>query len=236
MCIPLRYYDTELQKQLINSYVSGLMSYRARKRMRNLLQQLPDFEARLLQVEAEFQALHMDLLPNKPKFELWGKIQERLGWQTVRWWQKINFWRAGTGALAFSLMLSVGVQLQDLENVESEYVPISYVGILNADNTQASLAVAVHRATDAGDAPWMMTLHLTQPWSQLEEVASLWITDNKGHKLSMGQIQVKDTQEFVLTASQWQFIQGAVWMELIADNSGGIILQGRCLSLAQWSS
>ncbi|WP_065187807.1 hypothetical protein [Shewanella woodyi] len=237
MRIPLRYYDPALQKQLIHSYVSGLMSYRARLRMRGLLQQLPELEAQLLIAEADFQLLNANLAQDAPSAKSWKQIQSRLGWQVERWWQKINYWRATSAALALSLLVTITAQvyLPDQDTL-SEYVPISYVGILNADDTEASLAAAVHRATDAEDAPWMMTLHLTQPWSESAEPASLWITDSRGRKRSMGPVQSQDTQQFQLTDSQWQFIQGAVWMELIADNNGRVILQGKCLSLKQWQS
>ncbi|MEC4725022.1 hypothetical protein HWQ46_05575 [Shewanella sp. D64] len=236
MRVPLRYYNPELQRLLINSYVSGFMSYRARRRMSSLLKQIPQLEDQLLMVEAQLQSLNINQVQGLPKAQVWNKIEAQLGWQVVRWWQKINYWRASSGALALSLLLVITLQFQSPRDVSSEYVPISYVGILNGHDSTASLAAAVHRETDAPNAPWMMTLHLTQPWSESDEVASLWITDNKGRKLSMGPIQVKDTQQFLLTAPQWQFIQGAVWMELIADNSGKVILQGQCLSLKQWDS
>lgn len=236
MRVPLRYYNPELQRLLINSYVSGFMSYRARRRMSSLLKQIPQLGDQLLMVEAQLQSLNINQVQSLPKAQVWNKIEAQLGWQVVRWWQKINCWRAISGALALSLLLVITLQFQGPRDVSSEYVPISYVGILNGHDSTASLAAAVHRQTDAPNAPWMMTLHLTQPWSESDEAASLWITDNKGRKLSMGSIQVKDTQQFLLTAPQWQFIQGAVWMELITDNSGRVILQGQCLSLKQWNS
>ena len=236
MRVPLRYYDPKLQRLLINHYVSGSMSYRARRRMSSLLQQIPQLEEQLLMVEAQLQSLHTNQVQVPPKAQVWNKIEAQLGWQAISWWQKVNYWRASSGALALSLLLVLTLQIQDPSEVSSEYVPISYVGILNGDDSTASLVAAVHRESDAPNAPWMMTLHLTQPWSESNEAASLWITDDKGRKLSMGPIQVKDTQQFQLSDTQWLFIQGAVWMELIADNGGRVILQGQCLFLKQWKS
>ncbi|NRD73219.1 hypothetical protein HQQ94_08175 [Shewanella sp. VB17] len=235
MRVPLRYHQPALQKLLIYSYVSGSMSYRARQRMAMLLQQIPELEVQLLRVETQFQALNTHSVQTSPKADIWRQIQVKLGWQTVRWWQKINYWRASSAVLACSLLLVMGGLVKSVSDAHSEYVPISYVGILNAPDSSASLAAAVHRATDAVDSPWMMTLHLTQAWTPLNQTASLWIRDNQDRKISMGQVKAKDTQQFLLTKAQWQFIQGAVWMELIADNSGRVILQGRCLALKSWS-
>ena len=61
------------------------------------------------------------------------------------------------------------------------------------DDAQASLIVA-HMAINVPYIPWIITIYLTQPWSQSDETASLWITDNLGRKLLMWQIQVKDTK------------------------------------------
>lgn len=237
MSVPLRYRDPTLQRLLVNSYVCGQMSLLVRRRMQRLLRSLPELEQQLLDTEAQLQSMHDQIPELQPDPKVWQRIEQRLGWlggaseSTDK--RPTGLWRMLSVGLSFCLVLSLGL-LFNQPAQESEYVPISYVGVLEDEQYPTQLIAAIHQADSNPQSHWVLTAHLTKRWPDLPGQNQLWLVNAEGERQAVGTVENTDTQQYALNEAQLAFAKGAVRMELTgADQS--VLMAGRCHVLKRWT-
>ncbi|MCV6609899.1 MAG: anti-sigma factor [Amphritea sp.] len=238
MSVPLRYRDPTLQRLLVNSYACGQMSLLVRRRMQRLLRLLPELEQQLLDTEARLQVMHDQTPELQPAPEVWQSIEQRLGWRggtsesgTVA---RAGLWRMLSVGLSFCLVLVVAVIFSQT-SPQSEYVPISYVGVLESEGQPSRLIAAIHQADNDPQSGWVLTAHLTQSWQELPGDNQLWLVDSDGQRQSVGVVRNTDTQQYALSDAQLAFAKNAVRMELTSATEQTVLLAGQCHILKRWS-
>lgn len=180
------YSRPTLADALAAQYVAGTLRGRARARFEALLPSHPALQSAVRQWQQRLLPL-TDVLPeHAPPSRVWRGVQAKLFPvpKALRWWQRLDLWRAVSGATVAAL---VGVVLLG-SRPEPAQPPV--VVVLESTGA-AQLGASSIVASFSADGRALVTRPLLPVGVQADRVLELWSVPPQGNPRSLGLIQAQ---------------------------------------------
>lgn len=235
MPVSLRYQHPDVIQHLAQQYCLGLMSYRTRLRMEQLITQSPTIAEAVMQWQKHLSKIvdTLDEQPAPPK--IWHNLEKQLNLEQPTTKEpffanlKTLLWPLFSGACALLLCLSIVWQWHHAATIEDSP---SYLAVMHlAPAGKQQLVLSAYQGLKPGQS------QLKLQWLQTPDKIpaanlTLWSIDREsGARTKLGQL-AQLLGSAPLSKKHWLLIKNSAVLQLTQGNK--IVYSGTCLQLKPW--
>jgi len=241
----IRYSHPAIMEHLASHYVLGTLSTRVRKRMEQLIAEIPQLEASVNHWQQSFIGLDEQTVELAPKASTWHDISTKItrleqaeniaqsqaqetlpkhsGVTLATLFSRINEWFTKPHhrlmhACSFAVICLLSFALLSVNKIPEQVDPLSYVAVLTGDNKQAQLVASTY-----GESKKLVVNIINTPEISQEEDLELWVVSKTDHQARSLGIIPRDTLllEQQLSEAQWRLIKDSDSLILTVEDLGG---------------